>query len=77
MSAFLEREKEQEKVTESINPGDHDKFAHYFRKTDLEFAWFDGKEITALCGRKTLPISDFTKFPVCPTCKEILEGIPA
>lgn len=56
--------------------GDHDRFAHYYSKRDLEQATFDGVEITALCGKKDVPTRDFTKYPTCRTCQEVLDGIP-
>lgn len=68
-------EKTDEKVSVTDN-GDHDRFAHYFKKSDLERAFLDGATIQALCGKKDRPTRDFTKYPVCPTCKEILETLP-
>lgn len=56
--------------------GDHDLFSHYAHKKDLERSMFEGIEIHALCGKKWRPSRDFTKYPVCGTCKDILEGIP-
>lgn len=56
--------------------GDHDRFAHYFKKTDIERAFFDGATITALCGKKDRPVRDFAGYPICPTCKEILAELP-
>lgn len=56
--------------------GDHDRFAHYFRKSDIEAAYIEGAEITALCGKKDVPTRDFTQFPVCKTCEEIVNGFP-
>lgn len=53
--------------------GDHDLFAHYCRKTDIERWTFEGGEITALCGKKWRPSRDFAKHPVCPECKEVYE----
>jgi hypothetical protein len=29
-----------------------------------------------LCGKKWVPSRDPKKFPVCPDCKRIYEGIP-
>jgi hypothetical protein len=55
--------------------GDHDLFSHYANKKDIERATFDGVEIVALCGKKWRPSRDFTKFPVCPTCKDIYEAM--
>lgn len=65
-----------EKVVTTTEAGDHDLFAHYARIKDIEKAIFDGVEITALCGKKWLPSRDYTKFPVCQTCKDIYDGLP-
>ena len=68
-----------EKVDELVvatDGGDHDRFAHYFKKIDLERAFMEGATIEALCGKKDIPTRDFMKFPTCPTCKEILETLP-
>lgn len=56
--------------------GDHDRFAHYFRKADIEAAYFDGAEVTALCGKKDVPTRDFSKYPTCKTCQEALNALP-
>jgi hypothetical protein len=64
-----------EKELVTTDEGDHDRFAHYFKKSDLEAAFFDGTEITALCGKKDVPTRDFTKFPVCESCKDVFETI--
>lgn len=56
--------------------GDHDTFAHYCKKADIERAIFEGVEIRALCGKMWLPMKDFAKYPVCPTCKDIWEKLP-
>lgn len=58
------------------NDGDHERFAHYFRKKDFDAAFFDGTPIRALCGKKDVPVRDPKKFQLCPTCKEIFEQIP-
>jgi hypothetical protein len=34
-----------------------------------------GHPVTALCGKVWVPGRDPQKFPVCPTCKEIYEGL--
>lgn len=62
--------------TVNTDTGDHDRFAHYFRKEDLDLAFFEGKTIKALCGKEECPTRDFTKFPVCPACKSIFENLP-
>jgi uncharacterized CHY-type Zn-finger protein len=73
MSTLLDRET----TTVTTDSGDHDRFAHYFSKKDLDAAFLDGKEITAICGKKDIPTRDFTKYPVCGTCKDIFNGLPA
>lgn len=56
--------------TVTTDSGDHDLFSHYARKTDIEKSMFEGVEIVALCGKMWRPSRDFTKYPVCPECKE-------
>jgi hypothetical protein len=73
MSTLLDEDLET--IFKTTDDGDHERFAHYFRKEDIERAYFDGAEITALCGKKDIPTRDFTKFPVCPECKEVMEGL--
>lgn len=60
----------------SHSDGDHERFKHYFKKSDLDAAFFDGKPIRALCGKKDVPMRDPAKFQLCPICKEIFEHIP-
>ncbi|MNW62908.1 hypothetical protein D3C74_410650 [compost metagenome] len=36
-----------------------------------------GKPVIALCGKVWVPGRDPKKFPVCPTCKEIYDGLRA
>lgn len=66
---------EDTKITPT-DTGDHDLFSHYARKSDIERSMFEGIPITALCGKRWRPSRDFTKFPICQTCKDIYEGIP-
>lgn len=68
MSTLLE---ETTETITSTNDGDHERFAHYFRKADLDKAFFDAKPIKAICGKVDIPLRDFSKYPVCPTCQEI------
>lgn len=51
--------------------GDHDRFAHYVARRELERARATGRAVTALCGKRWVPDADPTRFPVCPTCAEI------
>lgn len=64
-----------EETVEVTDDGDHDRFAHYFKKADLDKAFFEGTPIKALCGKKDVPTRDFQKYPVCPTCKEIYSNL--
>ncbi len=51
--------------------GDHDRFAHYAEKGAVSRAYVTGEEILALCGKRFVPTRDPSRYPVCPTCKEI------
>jgi hypothetical protein len=54
--------------------GDHDRFAHYCKKADIVRAHVTGEAITALCGKKWVPARDPSRYPVCPTCKELKDA---
>lgn len=56
--------------------GDHERFAHYVRKDKIVESAVTGTPVEALCGKKWIPGRDPNKFPVCPDCKRIYEGIP-
>ncbi|MDO5663184.1 MAG: DUF3039 domain-containing protein [Brachybacterium sp.] len=72
-TAVLDREtKEREQTSD---PGDHDRFAHYVRKDKITQAALDGTPVIALCGKVWVPGRDPEKYPVCPECKEIFDGI--
>lgn len=51
--------------------GDHDRFAHYVSKRELERARKKGVAVTALCGKRWKPDGDPSRYPMCPTCAEI------
>jgi hypothetical protein len=57
--------------------GEHDRFAHYVRKGDIVRSAVEGVAVVALCGKKWIPNRDPEKYPVCPSCKEILAGLRA
>ena len=57
--------------------GDHDRFAHYVRKSDIVRANVEGVPVQALCGKKWVPNRNPDRYPVCPTCKEIFETLKA
>ena len=58
--------------------GDHEKFAHVVVPASaVTEAYITGAEVTALCGKRWVPTRDPGKFPVCPTCTDILEAARA
>ncbi len=73
-TTVLERELVEEQVVE---PGDHERFAHYVRKEKILESALSGDPVVALCGKVWVPGRDPKKFPVCPTCKEIYQGLRA
>lgn len=70
MSDLLERPT----LTPTDN-GDHDLFAHYAKTSEITDAMVFGTPIKALCGKVWIPSRDGEKYPLCPTCKEIWEGL--
>ena len=63
------REDVEQQITDD---GDHDRYAHYVRKSDIVRANVEGVPVTALCGKKWIPNRDPSRYPVCPTCKELM-----
>ena len=55
--------------------GDHDKFAHYVRKSDITESAVTGKPVIAICGKKWVPTRLPDEFPVCPDCKRIYDQL--
>jgi hypothetical protein len=74
-TSTLDRELEELLSGEQIDDGDHDRFAHYVRKEKIVESAVTGKPVIALCGKVWVPGRDPSKFPVCPTCKEIYESL--
>lgn len=66
---------ERVETTEQVEPGDHERFAHYVRKNKIMDSALSGKPVIALCGKVWVPGRDPNKFPVCPICKEIYDGL--
>lgn len=60
----------------SFGDGDHERFAHYVKKEKIVESAVTGAPVIALCGKVWVPGRDPNKFPVCPDCKRIYEGIP-
>ena len=70
-TALLEREL----LEQPVEPGDHERFAHYVRKEKVLESALSGEPVVALCGKVWVPGRDPKKFPVCPVCKDIYEGL--
>ena len=66
---------EREETAQEVEPGDHERFAHYVRKNKIMDSAMSGKPVIALCGKVWVPGRDPKKFPVCPLCKEIYDGL--
>lgn len=65
---------EEERLSPT-DEGDHERFSHYVRTEKITEAMVTGKSVRALCGKKWVPSRDPEKFPICPTCKEIFDGL--
>jgi hypothetical protein len=77
-STVLERELEGDVATRpklSHGDGDHERFAHYVRKEKILESALSGDAVRALCGKKWVPTRDPSRFPICPTCKDIYESL--
>lgn len=64
-------------VRPTTGDGDHDRFAHYVKKDEILPSTVEGTPVKALCGKVWIPSRDPKNFGVCPTCKEIFEGLKA
>ncbi len=71
----LDRELEELLKQEQVDDGDHERYSHYVQKDKILKSAMSGKPVIALCGKVWTPGRDPQKFPVCPTCKEIYEGM--
>lgn len=66
---------ETERVLKHTDDGDHDRFQHYFLKKDIEANIFDGRPMTALCGKVVPQQVDPQGRTVCSTCTELMESL--
>ncbi|MGL5857102.1 MAG: DUF3039 domain-containing protein [Angustibacter sp.] len=66
---------ERAPVEEQVEPGDHERFAHYVRKEKILESALSGEPVKALCGKVWVPGRDPKRFPVCPVCKEVYQGL--
>jgi hypothetical protein len=69
--AKIDTRPREEMAPDITDDGDHDRFAHYVRKSDIVRANVEGVPVVALCGKKWIPNRDPNRYPVCPSCKEI------
>jgi hypothetical protein len=60
----------------SHGDGDHERFAHYVKKEKILESALSGDPVIALCGKVWVPGRDPKRFPVCPACQEVFEGMP-
>src|SRR3954451_9996905 len=73
-TAVIEREVVEQETAE---PGDHERFAHYVRKEKILESALSGEPGIELCGKVLVLGRNPNRFPVCPTCKEIYQGLRA
>jgi hypothetical protein len=66
---------DRQEVEQPVEPGDHERFAHYVQKEKIVESAVTGSPVIALCGKVWVPGRDPKKFPVCPICKEIFDGL--
>jgi hypothetical protein len=72
-TAVLEREVQEREAT--THDRDPHPLAPDVRKANKNQAALGGTPVIALCGKVWVPGRDPDKYPVCPECKEIYEGI--
>ena len=68
---------ERQEIEQPVEPGDHERFAHYVKKEKILESALSGAPVIALCGKVWTPSRDPGRYPVCPECKEIYESLPA
>ena len=73
----LDRELEQLLEQDQLEDGDHERFSHYVPKDKIVESAVTGKPVRALCGKKWTPSRDPDRYPVCPSCKEVLAALQA
>jgi hypothetical protein len=61
--------------TQHLEPGDHERYSHYVRKEKIVESAVLGNPVHALCGKVWVPGRDPKKFPICPICQEIYDGL--
>ena len=64
-----------EPETRTTDGGDHERFAHYVPKDKIVESAVTGEPVRALCGKVWTPGRDPAKYPVCPDCQAIYQGL--
>ena len=67
---------EEQVETAPVEPGDHERFAHYVQKDKIMESAVTGTPVIALCGKVWIPNRDPQRFPVCPECQDIYNSLP-
>lgn len=66
-----------ERTSPTTDDGEQERFSHIIRKDDQMKGYVMGEPVTALCGKRWVPSRDPERYPVCPTCVEVLQAIRA
>lgn len=67
---------EERTETYRYDDGDSERFSHYVPKEKIVESAVTGQPVRALCGKEWVPSRDPQRFPVCPECKKIYDGLP-
>jgi hypothetical protein len=72
----IEQCEREDKILSTIeNVGDHDRFSHWVEKDEAFKGLIERKPVVALCGKIWVPSQDPAKYPICPTCDEVLKAL--
>lgn len=61
----------EERTTEQVEAGDHDRFSHYVRNEAMMESLTTGQPARAICGKLWVVTRDGKAFPICPECEEL------
>jgi len=62
-------------VAVNTSTGDHDVYSHYVEQDLIVEATVMGWPLVALCGKVWVPFRDPSRYPICPICQEMLDGL--
>jgi len=63
------------KADPKLSNEDKERFAHYAEKDQVTESYVMGTPVVALCGKIWVPSRDPSKYPLCPTCKELFASL--